>query len=89
MTSTEITALWAKEPKLLVDREDGVLLGIPATGVVSRRYVENHPFIRVLGDHLVAGPDAERVANGNGGETFVTYIITGEANGVLKIARDS
>jgi hypothetical protein len=89
MTSTKITEIWKNEEKLLVDHEHGVLLGIPATGVVSRRYCESHQFIRVLGDHLVAGPDAERVANGNGGEHYVTYQIVAESDGVLSIKRDS
>lgn len=74
---------------LLIDIEQGTLLQIPPTPTASRRYLESHPFAEIVGDYVIAGPDAQRVAKGSGGEDFVTYKIEGEYAGFLRLSREA
>lgn len=86
----------ARDPILLVDLETGDILEAPATATVSRKYVESHPFMRLWQKFggtsqpkfVVAGPHADRVANGHGGTDFILYAVERELAGFLVIRRE-
>jgi hypothetical protein len=75
------------EPALIVDPGAGILLDVPPNPIVTERYVETHPFIHQLADHVVAGPDSAKVAAGNGGEEFVVYRVVRRVAGSLHLER--
>lgn len=79
----------ARDPILLVDLETGDILEAPATATVSRKYVESHPFMRLWQKKfVVAGPHADRVANGHGGTDYILYTVERELAGFLVIRRE-
>jgi hypothetical protein len=75
------------EPSLLVDPGAGVLLDAPPNPIVTERYVQTHPFITTVSGYVIAGPDAQKVAAGNGGEEFVTYAVVRRVAGALHLQR--
>jgi hypothetical protein len=75
------------EPHLLVDYEVGRILDAPPRSIKSCRWADSHPFVEIIGDTLVAGPDAARVAAGSGGHDFVEYSIDREVAGFLHLTR--
>lgn len=75
------------EPSLLVDPGAGVLLDVPPNPIVTERYVQSHPFIVLMDDHVIAGPDAKRVAAGNGGREYVIYRVVRRVAGSLHLER--
>ncbi len=79
---------------LLVDHDDGQVLQCPPTGVVSRRYIDTHPFAELFvggtETFVVIGPDAVQVAGGAGGSDYVLYKVTDEQPvGFLRVTREA
>lgn len=91
------TSLTNNEPKLLVDLETGRVLRGDEAPVVSRRYVDSHPFIELVegsrADTLFVGPDARRRKlarqRGEGEATLDAweYEIQAEVAGSLRLQR--
>ena len=78
---------------LLVDHDEGTVIQCPPNGVVSRRYVDTHPFIELVrgGEVLVMGPDAPVAARRGSGDDLdvIIYKVNGEEPaGFLRVTRE-
>lgn len=73
---------------LLIDEGAGVILEAPPEVEVSERYVDSNPFIERTRTHVIAGPDAKKVASGSGGVDYVLYEIKGRYFGSLQLKRE-
>lgn len=74
---------------LLIDLEVGTILQAPTDPLVSRRYIESHPFAEISGKFVIVGPDAAKVAGGSGGTSYALYEIEDEVGGVFRLRRES
>lgn len=79
----------SREDNLLIDPGAGIVLDAPPEARVSVRYVDSHPFMERLATHVVAGPDAAKVARGVHGTDYVCYEILSNEIGTLHLRRES